>query len=603
MKRCIALLLCLLMILFAFAGCSNDKETEEDPGAYVQMYLTEPVYNFDPAYAYGNESALRIVSLLYENLFVLNANGKVEKSLAKSYKIDKKENSMLITLREDAFWSDGTAVSANDIVFAWSRLLDSSKSFEAAVLLYDIKNARACKEGNVPSIDDVGVQALNKTELQIEFEEGVDYDNFIRKLTSYSLVPLRSDVLGRTSKEIDWAKSTTTIVTSGPFRLRTVSYNPEDAGITLERNAYYHRDFMEDPLDKAVTPFRLIIDYTKSPEDLLAAYEAGEIFYIGDIPLSLRSQYTLEQWKKEMKADISDALSTHAYIFNQNAVINGEKLFANAKVRNALSLAINREEIANAVVFAEAATGLVPNGVFEANKANKTFRENSEYAIAAGDNITAAQELLASAGITASKYSFSISVAAYDDVHLKIAEMVAASWSALGFKVSVNAVQLVDNKDTAISTGAVIQGVKDDMFFENYAEGKYEVAAIDYTALSADPFTVLAPFAKGYSGSASIKANSIEFNVAPHDCGYDSAEYNAKIEAAYAEKDIKARAAILHEAEEILMADMPIVPIVFNKSVVLKSKELSKIEYSYYQTPIFTKMKLKNYEDYIPEEE
>lgn len=591
------------MILLAFAGCSSDENEEEDPGAYVRMYLTDPIYNFDPAYAYGNEAALRIVSLLYENLFVLNDDGKAEKSLVKSYKIDKKENSMLLTLRDDAYWSDGTPVSANDVVFAWSRILDSSKSFDAAVLLYDIKNAKACKEGDVPSIDDVGVEALNKTELQIEFEENVDYDSFIKKLTSYALAPLRSDVLGRTSKEIDWAKSTTIIVTSGPFRLRTVSYAPEEAGITLERNAYYRRDFMEDPVDKSVTPFRLIIDYSMTDEEILAAYEAGEIFYVGDIPLSLRSKYTLEQWEKEMDADVTDALSTHAYLFNENAVISGEKLFADAKVRNALSLAIDRNAIAEAIVFAEAANALVPNGVFETDTGRKTFRDNDSEGLELSANTTAASALLAEAGITASKYSFSISVAAYDDVHLQIAEMVKEAWCALGFNVTVKAVELVDNKDTAISTGSVIAGVKDDKFFEDYAAGNYEVIAIDYTALSADPFTVLAPFAKGYTGGASIAANSTEFKVATHNCGYDSDTYNAKIQAAYEENDLNARAAILHEAEDILMSEMPIMPIVFNKNAVLKSKELSKIEYSYYQTPIFTKMKLKNYEDYIPAEE
>ena len=584
MKRCLALILCLLMLLCSFASCAS-KEEEENPGAYVKMYLADPVYNFDPARAYGNESALKIVSLLYESLFVLDEKGKVQKSLVTDYTIDKEENSMLLTLREDAFWSDGTAVSANDIVFAWSRILDSSKSFDAAVLLYDIKNARACKEGDVPSIDDVGVQALNKSELQIEFEDGVNYDDFLRKLTSYALVPLRSDVVGRAAKEIDWAKSTTTIVTSGPFRLRTVSYVPENAGITLERNAYYRRDFMDDPLDKSVTPFRLIIDYTMSDDEILAAYEAGEIFYVGDIPLSLRSKYTLEAWEKEMKADVSDALSTHAYIFNQNAEINGEKLFANAKVRQALSLAIDRTAIAEAIVFAEAANGLVPNGVFNANKNKETFRNNDSDGLALTASSTAGQ-LLSEAGITASKYSFAISVPAYDEVHVKIAEMVAEAWNALGFKVTVDAIENVDNKDTAISTGATILGVKDDIFYENCAAGKYEVMAIDYTALSADPFTVLAPFAKGYTGGASVLPNATQFNVAIHASGYNNPDYDAKIQAAYDEKDIEARAAILHEAEDILMADLPIVPIIYNKNVVLQSKELSKIEYSYYQVPI-----------------
>ncbi len=630
MKRLIALLLCLASLVCVFAGCSNeDKEEEEDFGAFVYMYLADPVYNFDPAYAYQNESALKIVSLLYDNLFVLSEDGKVEKSLVKKYKIDKQENTMLLTLRNDSFWTDGTVVSANDVVFAWQRILDSSASFEAAALLYDVKNARACKEGDVPSIDDVGIQALNKTEILIEFEEGVDYDAFLRKLTSYSLVPLRSDVIERTEKSNDWAKSTTTIVTSGPFRVRTVSYDPKKAGIVLERNAYFRRDFMVDPVDKSVNPYRLVIDYTMSDEDMFKAYENGELFYIGDIPLSLRSKFSAEEWEKE--ADISDAFSTHSYVFNQNAVIryysssgfsalsskeaiyndalvegtDGDKIFAIADVRNALSLAIDRTAIANKIVFAEPANGLVPNGVYNSDSKKETFRDNDSDGLALTANISAAKELLKKANIDPSKYMFAISVPAYDDVHMEIAKSVQAAWGkdGLGFNVAINAIETIDNTDKAVSTGAPVTGVKDDIFVESYLAGKFEVAAVDYTAHSVDPFTTLAVFAKGYTGEASVTPGSTVFTVPSHRAGYNSQAYNEKIDAAFAEKDLDARATLLHEAEDILMEDMPIMPIVFNKSAVLLNSDLKKVEYSAYRFPIFTKAKLKNYEDYLPEEE
>ncbi len=630
MKRLIALLLCLAALLCVFAGCSKEQDEENpDMGAYVHMYLTDPVYNFDPAYAYQNESVLKVVSLLYDNLFVLNDDGKVEKSLVKKYKYDKEENTLLLTLRNDSYWTDGTVVSANDVVFAWQRILDSSASFDAAVLLYDVKNARAAKEGDVNSIDDVGIQALNKTEILIEFEEGVDCDSFLRKLTSYALVPLRSDVLDRTSNKYDWAKSTTTIVTSGPFRIRTLSYEKDKAGLVLERNSYYRRDFMNDPVDKSVTPYRLIIDFTKSDEDILTAYENGEIFYVGNIPYSLRTKYTAEEW--EDKATITDGLSTHSYIFNENAVIryynagkfsslssnkcvyddtlvdgqDGDKIFANADVRNALSLAIDRTAIANQVVFAEAANGLVPTGVFNSNSAKDMFRDNDGEGLALTANIEAGKTLLANAGINPSKYMFAISVPAYDTVHLEIAKSVQAAWGkeGLGFNVAINAIENIENVDVAVSTQAPITGVKDDIFLESYLAGKYEVAAIDYTAHSVDAFSVLATFAKGYTGERSILANSTDFFIPTHKTGYNSDEFNAKIDEAFAEKDIEKRALLLHEAEDILMKDMPIVPIIFNKNASLESKEFKKVVYNGYNLPIFTKTKLKDYERFTPVEE
>ena len=630
MKKLIALALCLIMILSAFAGCAekddekSEELVEEDPGAFVYMYLTEPIYNFDPVYAYGNEAALRIVSLLYDNLFVLTDDGKVEKSLVKSYDVDKSDLTLILTLRNDTYWSDGSPISANDVFFTWERLLDCTKSYEAASLLYDVKNARQAKDGNV-SIEDVGIELLNETQIKITLNPGTNIDEFLLKLTSYALVPLRSDIVRRTVEEIDWAKSPTNIVTSGPFRLRSLSYDLADANITLERNAYYYRDFMNDKSDVSVKPYRIIIDYTKTGEEILSAYENGEIFFVGDLPLDIRSKHTLEEWADI--GEVKDALSTHSYVMNQNAVVryynaaefkklsfnadltdgvDGEMIFADKNVRKALSLVINREAIADAIVFAEAANGIVPNGVFETDSKKELFSENRTNGIATTADLEAASKLLEEAGVDPSKFMFSISVPAYDEVHVKIAEMVQEAWgeNGLGFHVAINAIENVENKGAAVSTGAAILGVKDDIFHESYLANQFEVAAIDYTALAPSAFSVLAPFARGYTGGASIEPHGEDFIVPPHKSGYYSKAFNEKINiASVGGSDLEARATTLHEAEEILLDDMPIIPIVFNKSITMKSKELSKVEYSYYGCAVFTKAKLKNYEDYLPEEE
>lgn len=628
MKKLISLLLCLIMILTALAGCaSKEEDAPEDPGAYVKMYLTSPVYNFDPAYAYANESALKIASLLFDNLFVLDDNGKVKKSLVDSYEIseDEEKNVYKMTLKLKATtWSDGTALSANDVVFAWKRILDSSESFDAAALLYDIKNAKAAKEGDA-TIDDVAIFAITNEEVEIQFEGKIDYDQFLLNLTSYALVPLREDVVKRTEDPTDWAKSPSVMVCSGPFRLKTVSHDPETAGITLERNLYYFRDFMEDPLDESVTPYRLMIDYTKTADEIMAAYEAGEIFYIGDIPLSVRSAWS-------DRATVSEySLSTHSYMFNQNAVVryydekafatldqtaniydatlvegtDGDKIFANKNVRKALSLSINRKAIADAIVFAEAATALVPTGVFDSSSKKDLFRKVGGSLIAniEGD-VTAAKALLSD--ITPGNYMFTISVPAYDEVHIKIAEMVKDVWEKqLGFHVAIKKVELETSTELNISTGNAIGNIFDDIYMENYKSGNFEVISIDYTALSADALSMLAPFAKGYTGRASATTQSAntEWTIPTHITGYNSEAYNAKIAAAMAEKDIQKRATILHEAEKILIEDMAVMPIIFNKTAVLQSEELSKIDYTYYECPVFTKMKLKDYEDHIPDEE
>ncbi|MBQ8331684.1 MAG: hypothetical protein IJX94_04220 [Clostridia bacterium] len=624
LKRVISLSLCLMILLTAFVGCAKKEKDPNDKGAFVTMYLSDPVYNFDPALAYQNESVLKVASLMFETLFKLDGNGKIKKALAKDYDIIRNEKAneykMIITLNTTR-WSDGTSVTANDVVYAWKRLLNVSNSFDAAAMLYDIKNAREAKAGDA-SIDDVCVYALNESQVEIQFVGDIDYDRFLLNLTSCALAPLREEIVTSTTDPFDWAKKSSMFFASGPFRLKEVSYAEESAGLVLERNSYYYRNTEEDSIDKYVTPYRLIIDYTKTDEEIMQEYQNGNLFFVGDIPLSVRGN-----WKDT--ATVTDALSTHTYILNSNAIVryynqrgfeklssnesvfdaslvageDGDQIFANAKVREALSLALDREAIANAIVFAKAATALVPYGVFDYTSKKDMFREVGGDVLATTANMAAAKEALTASGIDASKYMFAISVASYDDVHMEIAKMVQTSWNQLGFHVAVNAIDEVENKDKDKTTKDAIAGIRDDMFAENYAAGNFEVAAIDYTAFSADAFSVLAPFAKGYTGGAATGENSVEFSIPAHIAGYDCGEYNDLINGAFNAPTKEARTEMLHQAESVLLRDLPVIPIIFNQNATLAREEISKYDFTYYGTPVFTEMKLKDYMNYIPEEE
>lgn len=646
MKRAIALLLCLVMALAVFTGCSGKIDSDsDDKGQFITMYLADNLYDLDPANAYYNESTINVVSLLFDTLFKLDENGKVKKSLVKKYVIEEDENAGEYTLYlhlNDTNWSDNTAVSANDIVYAWKRILDVEASYQAAPLLYDIKNARAAKEGEC-SIDDLAIYAEDTTLLSIQFERPIDYDQFMLNLTSLALAPLREDIV---AKSDDWAKKPGTMVTSGPFKLSRIAFSEnsenrysdihydivtpidqntstsrpateEDGAkeyneqlinsFVLERNTYYYRDSeKEEKLDKAVTPYKIVVDCAMSDEDIKEAYDQGTILYIGDIPLSLRDSLKDE-------AVVEDALSTHTYILNENAFINdgtdtGTQLFANKAVRQALSLAIDREAIAQSVVYAKAATGLIPNGVFETNSAKKTFREtcNENYEYLA-HNLDSAKSILSSAGIDASKYSFSITVAAYDEVHCLIAEAVAAAWNSLGFKVSVNKRGTIPNNEYYKYTNSVPTDICDDLYAEDLKYNSFEVLAIDSTAISADPFSVLAPYAKAFSGQGMDMSDPENYKLTPHMSGYDSEEYNELMEKIFAEKTITARADDYRKAEKILMEDLPVIPIVFNQSGYVIGKDLklgNKVLFwttrsNYYYNNVFEKASVKDYEEYL----
>ena len=595
-KRIIALLLCIASLVTVLAGCAKGIDpTSEYKGQQIAMYLSETIYDLDPANAYVNESTKDVVALLFDTLFTLDEKGKVKKSLVEEYDIEEKKNKnngtteyyMYITLK-DTCWSDGTPISADDIVFAWKRILSYTESYAAASLLFDIKNARAYNRGDV-SEDDIGLTA-DRTRLTIQFEGKIDYDQFLLNLTSLALAPLREDVV---SKGDDWAKKPSSMVTSGPYKLARISFSetgeiiPNDYkgneygdvekdkaakvavinSFVLERNAYYYRKTdanNPDYLDKYVAPYRLVVDCAMSDADILEAYKGGTIMYLGDIPVSLRGQLKDQATTKEY------SMSTTTLYFNLK-----NDLFASKEVRQALSMALDRNAMASKLVFAEAATGIVPTGVFESNSAKTLFRSQGKTYSTLSKNVSKAKELLAAAGVTPANKTITLTYALYDDAHKTLAEnYVKPAWEALGFTVELNGLSAIINNDYDKYIQDIPTDVCDDTYAEALKNGEFEVILVDYVAISADPFSVLAPFAKEFSGSEMDMSDPTNYEAAPHISGYDSSSYDAKIESAFKQKDPEKRTADLHAAEDILMSDMPIVPLVFNNVAYVVNEDL-----------------------------
>ncbi len=557
MKKVLALTLCLLTVLTAFVGCSmHDKlEGETDKGAFINMYLGTEIYDFDPQIAVYNDSAMKVLSLMYEPLFRINEKGQVEKALVDKVEIKentvKNEYQMLLTLHDNTCWSDGTYVSANDVVYSWKRILDPEFSSEACALLFDVKNARAVKAGDA-SIDDLGVAAVGEQIVEITFEGKIDYDQFMVNLASYALVPLREDIISRSA---DWSKKPITTVCSGPFMMRRVAYGEY---LILERNSYYFRNTDKDEgdvLNKSVNPYRIVVDFTAAPAAQVDAFNNATLFYNNELPLDQRAAY-----KDSVK--ITDLASTHTYYFNTE-----NPLFAKAEVRRALSMALDRQAIAEKVVFAKPATGVVPYAVFDAASADSLFREVGGTLIASTADIAGAKSLLASAGVNGG--SFTLTHRA-DEVDRAIAEMAKAAWEQLGFTVTLR--ELSYEKPAS-----KIEAIYDDAFNKAFAAGDYDVIAIDAAALNVYAYSVLAPFAKLFSGQA-IDNTTGEYIAQPHCTGFDNEAYNAKIEEAFAEKDLAARAVILHDAEKLLVEEMPVIPVVFNQDACLIHEELAGVK-------------------------
>lgn len=601
MKKILSLALALAMCLICFVGCTQIED--DDPngkGAKIDVYMGTKVYDLDPAIAYTDESTSKILSLIFEGLMEIDENGKLSNALMKEYEIAENPKTgvteMDITINE-TYWSDGSLVQTNDIIYAWKRILDPTFNSPAAAMLYCIKGAYDRKMGNIGE-DDIGIYSRSKDKMTIEFEDGADIDEFLYSLASLALVPVRETKV-KTYADT-WSKKSSDLSTNGAFKVKKFSGNAGEE-IILERSTYYYlsQQTNTEALDKYVTPYQIIFHYAEpldtsvvySPNaetDIISLVAGEDLFYVSNLTASVLDNF------KSSDVKYKDIASTYSYYFNTNSAIG-----SNAVVRNALSIALDRTAIAEALGNkSEAATGLIPSMIFDTKKGT-SFRKEGGDILSASANITAAQNALSEAGVNPADYeeiylyyikdttNDSYQSAStehgfgYMSKEKTIATYAKQAWEQLGFKV-------------------VLKGVTAEEHAKVYANGQYDVIGLDYQMMSAYPIYALASFATAYSGRVleTETASDVTYTALPHVSGYASEEYDALIASAFAAGSQKEKAEILHKAEELLLKDAPVVPVIFNSEAYVTSG-LSDLETNFWGATDFKKAYLNNYVEYL----
>ena len=605
MKRVIALVVCLLTVVLPLASCHGSIDPiADDKGDIINAYITSDIYAFDPGKDQTDESATKILGLMFEGLYRLDEKGKAVRALATDEKIiedpEKGIYKMQFSIKETK-WSDGRSLTADDFVFAWKRLMECTYQSSSAALLYEVKNARAVKAGDA-SIDDLGVSALDTYLLEVTFEGKIDYENFKKTLASLALVPLREESVAGNQRY--WSRRHATLVCNGPFVVKALDRDKdvelengekvERTTMRLERNNYYYRDTEEDMLDRYVKPYRFFVTFLKEEDKpsgqrtyaddldaIYAEYTAGNILYMGDVPLANRAEV-------QKDAHVTDANSTYSYLFNTK-----NELFSDARVRKALSIAIDRKAVADLLVYADPATGLIANTVYNATKGD-SFRKVQGAVLSTAGDLDGAKALLAEAGVKSGSFTLNYR---QSEAEQAVAEYVKGVWEQLGFKVELKPLTAI--RETVEENEEEIQYYIDSVQ-EAYETGAFDVLGLDVSMVSTDAFPALAVYATKFSGNG-IDMKSENYDFIPHITGFSDAGYDEIIERAFAEKDVAARATILAEAERYLMEQAPVMPIVFNKDCYLVSDEVKGVESSYLGYRVFTKVSYPNYV-YVPEE-
>ncbi|MCI8589259.1 MAG: hypothetical protein HFE77_00865 [Clostridiales bacterium] len=627
MKKLLLFVLCVLMVASVFTGCGGST----DKGATIPVYFSDEILNFDPAFAYTDDAAAKIMPLLYEGLTQIDGNGKVQKALIDSYTYTQQNDGtylMEITLKE-SYWNDGISVSANDFVYAFKRIMDPEFSSEAACLLFDLQNAREVKSG-AKSIDDLGIRSADKSILQFVFDEDIDMDAWLETLASPALVPLREQVVtvltpqdivyeeqtnndGVTTNVITgydisayaWSTDAQNLVTNGPFTVKSHSRpsRSESGEMILERNNYYHRDpFGREKVTKYVTPYRIKIVYASN--EITSNYTLGE----GETQVNLRqlvalasmnaenddekivfdSDLSLVSADKAGKVKTTDMLTEHVYYFNTK-----NETLSKPEVRAALSMAIDRNALCEIINYTVPAKGFVQTGIYKDGKRKTEYRDSYDDLIAAGANMDEARSMLRSAGVTRGSFTLSCRDS---EVETAVAEYVKSVWEELGFNVTIRKLGM-NNTGIESTEQTKFYSLYRDELVNAYVKGDFDVIALDYTATSTYAFGALAPFASGFTGQAiSLRDRTLienyDVNI-PHITGWQNDQYDALIEQAFAEKDLGARSDLLYQAETILMQEMPVMPLFQYQNAYRSTGAISKLDTNYHGAVLFTKAKMK----------
>lgn len=477
---------------------------------FVRNIGTEPA-SIDPQMV--EESAgSDIVNDLFEGLYTLDGDGKLQAAGALGYELDDTGTIYTFKLRPDAKWSNGEPVTAADYVYGWQRAADPKNASNYAwfIELTGVANASEVVQGK-KSPETLGIKALDDHTLQITLKAPVPF--FLKTLSHYTTFPAPRATIEKFGHE--WVKPGN-IVSNGAFALK--EWTPNER-LIAERNPHYW-DNEHTVLNKVI--------YLEIVSDTAAynRYRASELHY---------TTYPLEQYqqiKRQSPDDLVSApmLATYYYVFNTQ-----RKPFDDVRVRKALSLAIDRDTITEKILGQGqlSAFSLTPPSVdgFELKPPVSELMSKET-------RIKQAKALLAEAGYGPQNPLDVNILYNTNEGHKKIALAISSMWKHnLGVKTELN------NMEWKTMVSALNEG---DFGVSRYSwNGDYNDASTFLDIMT-----------------SSSSANSGKwFNKA----------YDALLAKAHDAKDPAERNRLYQQAEALIDEEAPIAPVYFYvKSRLLK---------------------------------
>ena len=468
----------------------------------------------------------------FEGLMVLDENDQPVEGTAESMEVSEDGLVYTFKIREDAKWSDGEAVTADNFKYSWLRALNKETAAEYAYQLFYIKNAEKFYNGEATA-EEVGINVIDEKTLEVTLETPTAYFPQLLAFTTY--VPLREDIVSANPE--GWATNPETYVSNGPFKL--VQWDMKDQ-LVFEKNENY---WDKDSVKLESLTFKLVTDDTTAYSEL----KAGNFDMVNSVPTN-----EIEPGIEEGLVHVNPKLGNYYFAINvgkQDTLSEDVKEVLNNKlVRQALNLAIDRQEIIDNVGKAEQipAYSFVPQGITDENGNDFASKEYYDPSDMEG-NIAKAKELLKEAGYENGNGIPTIELMYNSEgAHKDICQIIQQNWEEIGVNVELT------NQEWAV-------------FLNTRQQGDYQIARHGWIGDYIDPMTFLDLWVTGGGNN---------------DCGFSNARYDELIAAAKVETDSAKRLEMLREAEDILMDEMPILPIYYYTTVTAANENVKGVRIS-----------------------
>jgi oligopeptide transport system substrate-binding protein len=442
-----------------------------------------------------------VLSDLYEGLTSESPSGDVIPGVAESWAVDSTGTEYTFQLRANARWSNGEKVRAQDFVASWRRELDPKFAAPGADDLRLVAHARAILAGKEPPAA-LGVAAPSDSIFIVKLDRPAPYFPQILAHPSTFPVYLKKASSVGTHDPNTW-------VSNGPYVLG--AWLPTTHVDLKASDAYWDRTH--------VYIKRVRYQFSPNEASQYASYRAGELDMTDIVPVNalpiLRRQTPSELL-------ITPILGTAYYGINLSS-----KPFANAALRQALAMAVDRKRLVESLGFGQLpAYGFVPPGT-----ANYTPQEWGWKSLSDAEREAKAKGLYAQAGYSTAKPLRVRVLFNANEVIQRTAVLIAAMWKeVLGIEVDLTAEE-----------------------YKVFLQSRHDASRWDVARLAWN-----ADFDDASNFLDVLRAHSPN-----NDMSYQNWSFDSALDKGASMADATQRRETLQAAEQAMLSDYPIIPLYY----------------------------------------